>query len=422
MKKKIAFKTLGCRLNQYETDAIASQFIQAGHEVVDFNSPADVYIINTCTVTGQSDQKSRSLMNQARRKGSEPLLVMTGCVVNNHREELEASGKATYVVPNEQKSHIYELIDAHYKGEILPAGSGRDVFGFATASQTLRTRAMLKVQDGCDNFCTFCIIPKVRGRAISRPLPEIIDNALQLLDAGYKELVITGVNIGRYDWEGKRFEHLLNALLELPGDYRVRISSIEPDGFGEGFYELFRHPKLTPHLHLCLQSGSDRVLLKMRRMYTVAEFRQTAQQLRSVVPDFNLTTDIMVGFPGESEEDHLETLKVMREMNFSHVHTFRYSIRKGTRAERMEEQVPEKVKIERSEEVRALAEELKRAYRASFIGRPQRVLTESIGKGYASGFGEYYIPFRLSGHFESNQFVDATPHKLESKADPRLIG
>jgi threonylcarbamoyladenosine tRNA methylthiotransferase MtaB len=361
-------------------------------------------------------------MNQARRKGSEPLLVMTGCVVNNHREELEASGKATYVVPNEQKSHIYELIDAHYKGEILPAGSGRDVFGFATASQTLRTRAMLKVQDGCDNFCTFCIIPKVRGRAISRPLPEIIDNALQLLDAGYKELVITGVNIGRYDWEGKRFEHLLNALLELPGDYRVRISSIEPDGFGEGFYELFRHPKLTPHLHLCLQSGSDRVLLKMRRMYTVAEFRQTAQQLRSVVPDFNLTTDIMVGFPGESEEDHLETLKVMREMNFSHVHTFRYSIRKGTRAERMEEQVPEKVKIERSEEVRALAEELKRAYRASFIGRPQRVLTESIGKGYASGFGEYYIPFRLSGHFESNQFVDATPHKLESKADPRLIG
>lgn len=423
MKPSIAFKTLGCRLNQYETDALASQFHELGYRVVDFSRKADVYIVNTCTVTHQSDQKSRNLISQAARRHNDALVVVTGCVVNNHKEAIEASGQATYVVRNEEKNGIVELVDAHFKGEITPpSGRNSDVFAYPPAQKTFHTRAMIKIQDGCDNFCTFCIIPKVRGRAISRPKEDILENARQLIDFGYKELVLTGVNIGRYDSNGSRFENLLASILELPGDFRVRISSIEPDGFGEAFYDLFHHPKLTPHLHLCLQSGSDKVLLRMRRMYSVKEFMEVVHKLRKRIPDFNFTTDVMVGFPGETAEDFNETISVVRDAGFTHIHTFRFSKREGTRAVRMDEQVPERLKAERSELIRVIAEEQKRKYRESLLGREHTILTEKDMNGYFTGYSEYYVPFHVHGNgVGTNQFIKITPTSLIEGEDPVLV-
>ncbi|MBE0640395.1 MAG: radical SAM protein, partial [Bacteroidales bacterium] len=239
MHRTVAFRTLGCRLNQYETDALASAFDKDGYRIVEFEDEADVVIINTCTVTNQSDRKSRQVMNQAIRRDTDhsKLIIMTGCSVNNHKEALGAISGVSYLIENGQKSQILNIVNSHFRGEMVdPSQLPEDLFGFAAAERTFHTRSIIKIQDGCDNFCTFCIIPEVRGRAVSRPLPDILDNIRQVLDFGYKEVVLTGVNIGRYDFDGYNFDDLVEKVLELPGDFRVRISSIEPDGFGDKLY------------------------------------------------------------------------------------------------------------------------------------------------------------------------------------------
>lgn len=392
--KRVNFKTLGCRLNQYETDALVTQFHQAGYEVVDFNSPADITIINTCTVTNQSDQKSRNIINHAARKNPEGIIMVTGCMANNYKSKLEEHQKISYVVDNERKSQIVSLVDAHFKGEMIhPDSMQGDVFGFAAVDQSLHTRTSIKIQDGCDNFCTYCIVPSVRGRAISRPLDEILDNVKRVVDNGFREIVITGVNIGRYTQQQYDFEKAIEKILELPGDFRVRISSLEPDGFGPDFHRLFQHPKMTPHLHLCIQSGSDPILLKMRRMYTTRSFMEIVDTFRKEMPDFNFTTDVIVGFPGETEDDFQQTVQIVREARFSHIHTFRYSRRKGTRADRIPDQLEEKVKTRRSEVIRMISEENRIRYMQSMVGKLQRVLIEKVDrKGMAFGYGEHYLP------------------------------
>lgn len=408
MKRKVTFKTLGCRLNQFETDALVTQFSQAGYEVVPFGQHADVTIINTCTVTSQSDHKSRNYISQAGNINPEGLLVVAGCMANNHREKLEKNQNITYVVENEHKSSVFSLVDGHFRGEIVhPDSLPTDRFGFETVEKSLHTRTSIKIQDGCDNFCSFCIIPKVRGRAVSRPVKDILDNIRKVTDNGFKELVLTGVNIGRYDFEGIRFENLLEKILELPGDFRLRISSIEPDGFTSDFRLLFQNPRLAPHLHLCLQSGSDEILLKMRRMYTVSSFMDVVSGFKALYPEFNFTTDVITGFPGESDKDFEQTCELIKEAGFSHVHTFRYSARKGTRAERMPDQVPEKVKTMRAEKIRQLSEDSMKAYLEKMKGKKQRVLIERVSKdGYASGYGEHYIPVRIQNKLLSrNSFV-----------------
>jgi threonylcarbamoyladenosine tRNA methylthiotransferase MtaB len=235
----------------------------------------------------------------------------------------------------------------------------------------------------------------VRGRAVSRPVHDVLESVRKTIENGFKEIVITGVNIGRYEDGEARFEDLLEKILEVPGDFRVRISSLEPDGFGDRFVELFSHPKLMPHLHLCLQSGSEKTLLRMRRMYDVEQFRKTINQFRSVYPEFNFTTDIIVGFPGETDEEFQQTIEAVKEFNFSHVHTFKYSVRKGTRAERLENHIPEKIKNERSLQIRELSEENKAHYLTSFIGQTQEVLVEKIAQGIANGYGQHYVPVRF---------------------------
>ena len=416
--RRAAFKTLGCKLNQAETEAVAAGFKTLGWQITPFGEPADAVVINSCTVTNAADRKSRAAMNAALRTPSapsgqpplpasaapapapaadfprpsggprdfspappgpsSPLVVMTGCYADGHRESLEADGR-TYVVGNAHKSRIPQLVDAHFRGELLPGHieEDRDPFGYPLTAPVFRTRAMVKIQDGCENYCTFCIIPFVRGRAASRPLARTVAAVEEAAASGYREIVLTGVNMSRWEDDEARFADLVEACLDAPGDFRLRLGSIEPDRLNiPRLTELMSHPKITPHMHLCLQSGSEKILLAMRRQYTAAAYRSIAEEFRRRVPGFNLTTDIIVGFPGESEADFADTLDLCEELRFGHIHTFPYSRRTGTRADRMEHHIVPAVAKQRAEAVRALSEKSKRRFRSAMIGSLQHVLAE----------------------------------------------
>jgi len=408
--KKVAFKTLGCRLNLFETDSIVSQFAGNGYEIVDFSEVADAYIINTCTVTNQSDHKSRQVINQSKKHSKDAITIVTGCMATNYKEKLEQSENIDYVIDNDHKTSVFSVVDAHNKGEVVsPDSFAKDLFGYQAAKDTFHTRSFIKIQDGCNNFCTFCIIPKVRGRAVSRPIDEVIENINKVIEYGFKEIVLTGVNLGTYRDKNHDFEALVEKILEIPGDFRLRISSIEPDGYSESFFRLFKNPKLTPHMHICLQSGSENILKRMRRMYTAVEFKELIKKVKQLYPDFNITTDIIVGFPDETEEEFKETIELIEELEFGHIHTFKYSLRKGTRAEKFSNHLSDKLKSERSETVRKLSEKQRLNYRKTFIGKYQNVLIEKIDNdGWAFGHGENYVPVKIRG----NKFIKNNFHKV----------
>ena len=418
MAPAIAFANLGCRLNIAESDALAARFVAAGYRVVPTTDPADVVVVNTCTVTGQADRKSRNALYRAARGGAgpgtaatgstdpgtgdqmRPLVVATGCYVTAQGGVACDLPGVDYAVDNDRKSGIFDLVEAHLAGEVAdPAALPADPFGYRPGAQPLHTRATIKIQDGCDNFCTFCIIPAVRGRAQSRPAGDILEEARRLLDEGHRELVLTGVNIGRYRWGEWCFSRLLEELLDLPGDYRVRVSSLEPDPLDDRFVKLTGHERLCPHLHLCLQSGSDRILLRMRREYDVDRYLDLVDRIRTVwsrrgVPA-HFTTDVMVGFPGETEADFARTAAVCETVGFGHIHTFRYSPREGTRAARLPGAVPEAVKAERSAAIRRLAAAGRRRLAQRLTGRRQRVLVEQVDGRLATGYGESYLRIRF---------------------------
>ncbi len=458
--RRVAFKTLGCKLNQAETESIATGFKTLGWTIADFGDAADATVINSCTVTNTADRKSRSAMNQAIRfaggsrsaggdslvadqsaveaeDSTEPapgIVVMTGCYVDGHRDALESDGR-TYVVGNDQKAHIPQLVDAHFHGELLSGHieGDRDPFGYPVAEKVFRTRAMVKVQDGCDNFCTFCIIPFVRGRGVSRPLVETVSAVEEAAASGFREIVLTGVNMSRWVDQEMGFADLVGACLNAKGDFRLRLGSVEPDKIDDSLLDLMNHPKMTPHMHLCLQSGSEKVLLAMRRQYTAAEFESIAAKLRHRVPGFNITTDVITGFPGESEDDFRETQERCRRLGFGHIHTFPYSRREGTRADRMDSHIPGDVKKKRSEAIRLLSEEMKRNYRNSLIGSLQEVLVEKSereadGSLSVRGLSAPYVPVRFglpgtqNPEDVQNRIFSIRIIGIQAGEDPDLLG
>ena len=411
---KVAFKTLGCRVNLFETDALASRFKAGGYEVVE-GGEADVVVVNTCTVTNTSDQKCRQAIHQIRRKNPEALLVVTGCMVNHRKAELIEEGIANYVIDNERKSAIFDIVEEHFhKGQSDPEGYDRDLFSYQPAFDTFHTRSLIKIHDGCNNFCSYCIIPMVRGRSTSRPANDIYENIRKVVDHGFKEVVLTGVNMGRYHDGDTNFETLVEHIINIKGDFRVRVSSIEPDQFSDCFLQLFQHEKLAPHMHICLQSGSEDTLKRMHRFYTAAQFREMCQRIKTFRPDFNLTTDIIVGFPGETEETFQESCDFAREIGFSHIQTFKYSKRTGTKAAVMPNQVPESIKTQRSEVMRQISKENKIRYFEQMQGRQQRMLIERIdAKGNARGYGENYIPIMIHGeNLKRNSFINVTLNEI----------
>jgi threonylcarbamoyladenosine tRNA methylthiotransferase MtaB len=390
-QKRFKIATLGCRTNQYESEAYASQLKRLGYREAGEGETADLCIVNTCTVTESADSHSRHQIRQLQRQNQGAELVVTGCLAERIPDELRAIEGVTHLVPNKDKENLLNLVFPELE---LPE--------FKIDQFSAHTRAFVKVQDGCNSFCTYCIIPYVRGRSRSREMDEILAEIRGLVENGYKEVVLTGINIGDFQTsKGERLVDLVKAVDQIDGLERIRISSIDPDEVDEALIEAVIHGKKTCHsFHIVLQAGSNVTLKRMNRKYTKQIFLETIKRLKKASPDFTFTTDIIVGFPGETDLDFQETLDVMREVKFAKVHMFPYSARKRTRAALFPNQVPPPVIQERKQMVLRESENLSYALREQYVGKTMKVLVETDNFGHTDNF----LPVFCKG--ERNSIVE----------------
>ncbi|WP_027717871.1 tRNA (N(6)-L-threonylcarbamoyladenosine(37)-C(2))-methylthiotransferase MtaB [Desulfovirgula thermocuniculi] len=393
MPAKVALATLGCKVNQYESSALATMFKERGYQVVDFDEVADIYIINTCTVTHLGDKKSRQLIRRAARRNPRALIVVTGCYAQVSPQEVSSIPGVDLVVGTADKHRLVELVEAclrEKRKEPLVAVSD---FSGEPAFQELpvpalpsRVRAFLKIQEGCNNYCAYCIIPYARGPLRSRDAEKVLAEAQKLVAEGYREIVLTGIHTGAYGQDrpgGPDLAELVERVSRIPGLLRLRLSSVEPLDVSEKLLAVMSsRPNVCRHLHIPLQSGDDEILARMRRRYDTAWFRRLVARVRETLPGVAITTDVMVGFPGETEEHFRHTYNFVREMRFSRLHVFKFSPRPGTPAAAFPAQVGAAVKEERSRRMIALGEELARAFAAGHLGMALTVLVEEkVAKG-----------------------------------------
>lgn len=396
---KVAFHTLGCKVNQYDSQAMLELFEAAGYEAGDFDGVCDVYVINTCTVTGTGDKKSLQAIRRAQRLNPAAQIVVCGCMAQRDGEKLLDATGARLVLGTARRGEVVRLLEQAVR-EDTRVCAVTDVRRASFEPLLItrhegRTRATLKIQEGCDRFCTYCIIPYVRGGIRSRAVADVTAEAARLSEAGYREIVLTGIHLtsyGRDLKDGTGLMDVIRAVHALPGVERIRLGSLEPviatAAFAQALSEL---PKVCPQFHLALQSGSDAVLRRMRRRYDTAAFRESAAALRTVFPGCALTTDIMSGFPGETEEEHRQSLAFCREIGFSRMHVFPYSEREGTPAADMPDAVPRHIREERARELIALGRQMARAYGESQIGERRSVLFETCEEGVAAGYTMEYM-------------------------------
>ncbi len=386
---KVALDTLGCKLNQAETESFARQFIEAGHSLVPLADEADVYILNTCTVTHTADAKSRQLLRQVHRRNPDALVVAVGCYAQRVPQELARIEGVSLVVGSDEKPHLLRLLQE--SGFIdSPGVIQRDLA--ADCEPALRTRAFIKIQDGCDSFCAYCIVPLVRGRQKSLPVDRVVAEVRQRVADGYQEVVLTGTKVGSYDCDGVGLKGLLEDILAGTNVARLRLSSLQPREISPELIGLWRDSRLCPHFHLSLQSGSDGVLSRMKRHYSVSEYQQAVSLIRTLVPGVAITTDIIAGFPGETEKEFAESYDFCRQMEFARIHVFAYSPRRGTEAALLPHLVSARVKKERSRKMLALAGESARNFRQQFLGKTMPVLWEKQSDdGVRSGLTANYI-------------------------------
>ena len=413
---KIAFYTLGCKVNLYETGVMENDVRSWEGEVVPFDGPADVYVVNTCSVTNMADRKSRQILHRAKKMNPEALVVAAGCYAETETAERLYETGVDLILGNEEKKRLGAVLDAYLAKGIRPVnpeiGSVRTYGKEAMTHLPFRTRADVKVQDGCNQFCTYCIIPYARGRIRSKALPEAVEEIRALSESGVQEIVLTGIHLSSY---GKDFPDgkpdlldLIEAVHALPEVRRIRLGSLEPRIVTEEFASrLAALPKLCPHFHLSLQSGSDTVLHRMNRHYTAAEYAEKAALLRKYFRDPALTTDVIAGFPGETDAEFAETLDFVRKIGFYELHVFQYSRRKGTVADRMPDQVPEETKKSRSEALIALGREMSEAYETRLSGQTVEVLTEEKTENgaFVSGYTKEYVRVLLPASFGENAIV-----------------
>ena len=413
--RKIAFYTLGCKVNQSDTASMEGIFRRAGYEVVDFGSPADVYLINTCVVTNTGQRKSRQIINRAVRHNPLSLIVVTGCYPQTAPEEVRAIAGVDVIIGNQERARIVELVEQALENkhtEILDNVQKMTVDTkfeeLGVGTETDKTRAFLKIQEGCNQYCTYCIIPYARGPLRSRGLESIRSEVAKLVEAGYKEVVLIGIHLGCYGKElAKEGKHItlydaVQAVLSVEGMCRVRLGSLESVEVEPRLLELMANePRLCKHLHLPLQSGCDKILQAMHRPYDTARFTQLLQQIRAQVPDVAITTDIIVGFPGETEEDFATTLAFAEKCGFAKMHIFPYSKRKGTPAEKMPNQVDEAVKGERAARLAAVDEKLHQAMLKQMVGKTEEVLFEQpVDAVHMEGLCGPYLRVVVSGTSE----------------------
>ena len=402
--RKIAAHTLGCKVNQYDTQAMLELFRQAGYSVISMNEDADVYLINTCTVTGVGDKKSLQLIRKNRREHPDSRLIICGCMAQQRGEELLSLG-ADLILGTQNRGKVVDLLhEAEALGTPLCAVAPlRDSAPFEplrVSTQDDHTRAVLKIQEGCRNHCTYCIIPSVRGPIRSRPLHEIRDEVRRLRDAGFLEIVLTGIHLSSY---GKDFSpaaslsDAIRAVQETEGILRIRLGSLEPGIATEAFAaDMKKTDKLCPQFHLALQSGSDAVLARMKRQYNTAQYLRAVENLRRVFPHAAFTTDILTGFPGESESEYRETEEMIRKVGFARIHVFPYSARPGTPAAAMDGQLPPALKEERARNLIAVGNAVAREYLRSWIGRESTILPEEQVNGCWEGYTPEYIRVRMA--------------------------
>ncbi|GIQ69703.1 tRNA (N(6)-L-threonylcarbamoyladenosine(37)-C(2))-methylthiotransferase MtaB [Xylanibacillus composti] len=389
MKPTVAFHTLGCKVNFYDTEAIWQKFKQAGYEQADFESDADVYVINTCTVTNTGDKKSRQIIRRAVRRNPDAIIAVTGCYAQTAPAEILEIPGVDIVIGTQDREKIMDYVE-QFQRDRQPVNAVRNIMKTRTFEEldvpdfSDRTRAFLKIQEGCNNFCTFCIIPWTRGLSRSRDPQSVLEQARQLVASGYKEIVLTGIHTGGYgdDLENYTLTSLLRDLDKIEGLERIRISSIEASQITDEMIEVLNQSeKMCRHLHIPLQAGDDDVLKRMRRKYTTAEFAEKIRRLHEALPGVAITTDVIVGFPGETEEMFERGYRFMQEMQFAEMHVFPYSKRTGTPAARMEDQVDEEEKNRRVHALIDLSEQMQLAYAAQFVGEVLDVIPERLQKG-----------------------------------------
>lgn len=433
---KIAFHTLGCKVNQYESEALQEKFKASGHEIVPEHMPADVYVINTCTVTGLADRKSRQFIRRLRKLNPDCILAVIGCYAQLQPDEIAAIDGVNIIAGTNEKSGLVDIVEQYAKGKGVDIH--RKEYECLTefeeigmpVSMDSRTRAYIKIQDGCNRFCAYCIVPYARGNIRSRDPKSILDEAAALLDSGYKELVLTGINTALYGVEsngkglsrsGEGLVEIISELERLPGEFRIRLSSLEPTVIDLATVDqLLRFKKLCPHFHLSLQSGSDRILKRMKRNYDAAEYMEIVGALKAKDPGFAVTTDIIVGFPGETDTDFDESCALVRKAVFSKVHVFKYSKREGTEAAGMAEQINPAEKNKRSAALIKVGEETGKRFLQDQIGTKRKVLIETLDSntGMLSGYTDNYIRVYLKSPEDGrsgdwmNGFVDTTLTEL----------
>ena len=387
----IALQTLGCKLNQAETESLARQFLEAGYQVVAPEQAADVYLLNTCTVTHIADRKCRNLLRLAHRRNPEALIVATGCYVERAAVDVGGIEGVGLVVGNRDKDRLAEIVQAKTNGH----ESCRPVDSLE--SSPFRTRALVKIQEGCSQPCSFCVVPRVRGRERSRSQDDVIAEVKARAAEGYKEVVLTGTRIGSYEHDGG-LQRLVERILKESEVQRLRLSSLEPSDLTPEFLSLWKDSRLCPHIHLPLQSGSDAVLQRMGRAYSIADYERAAAMAREAIPDLSLTADVMVGFPGESEEDFNKSYRFCERMGFAATHVFPYSARPGTKAARLADKVGDKEKKRRCQLMLDLAHRSTCSFRERFAGQSMNVLWEGNRDGIWFGLTENYMRVFLPSH------------------------
>ena len=384
----IALDSLGCKLNQAETELLARQLAEAGYRLVSPSDTADVYILNTCTVTHIADRKSRHWLRLAHWRNPDARLVATGCYAQRAPDELAQIEGVALVVGNEEKPYLLPLLEESglisSSARVQKSSTSRYYNGF-------RARAFIKVQDGCDSFCSYCIVPLVRGREKSLPVNQIVAEVRHRISGGYKEVVLTGTEIGSYNYDGVNLKGLLENILAETNITRLRLSSLQPQEISPELIGLWNDNRLCRHFHLSLQSGSDGVLRRMKRRYSINDYQRAVSLIRSLVLEAAITTDIIVGFPGETSAEFEQSYQLCQKLEFARIHVFPYSPRQGTEAARMPQPVGDKVKRERSQRMLALAKESIQNFSQQFLGKTMPVLWEKQSDGIWSGLTDNYI-------------------------------
>ncbi|MBT9775565.1 tRNA (N(6)-L-threonylcarbamoyladenosine(37)-C(2))-methylthiotransferase MtaB [Clostridium sp. MCC353] len=420
--RKAAFHNLGCKVNSYETEAMQQLLEEAGYEIVPFKEGADVYIINTCSVTNIADRKSRQMLHKAKKMNPDSAVVAVGCYVQAAGEELKKDPAVDLIVGNNRKAELVSILEDYFNsrmGEdpVIDIGKTHEYENLSISRIADHTRAFIKVQDGCNQFCSYCIIPYTRGRVRSRSLEDVVEEAGRLADAGYSEVVLTGIHLSSYgiDFPEEKKEDLLGLIKrihQIEKIKRIRLGSLEPRIVTEAFAgELSKLSKICPHFHLSLQSGCDETLKRMNRRYDTGEYEACCENLRRFFDNPAITTDVIVGFPGETEEEFEQTRACLERIHFYEMHVFKYSKRQGTRAAAMENQVPEPVKASRSDVLLKLDESMSKEYRLSCLGSVKEVLLEEKitinGRDYMIGHTKEYVkavvPYEGPG--QKNQLI-----------------